>query len=241
MLGKVPQYRSTIRNYVIAFGEIFNDITIERKDSTGAVEKYIKVPLSYGPTEKFLSRLEANSSNNEVAIVLPRMSFEIAGISYDPTRKRNKLRGVRKPKELGSTSSDFIYNPVPYDIDFTLSLMVKNAEDGTQILEQILPFFTPSFNVPIKEVAEFDVVNDTPFILNSVDVQDDYEGDYLTRRSLIWSLGFTVKGHIWGGSGSKDVINTAITNISEIDGNVTRQLSTATVPNDFGFGADLPE
>lgn len=239
MLGKVPQYRSTIRNYVIAFGEIFNDITVERKNSAGVTEKYIKVPLSYGPTEKFLSRLDANSTNNEVAIVLPRMSFEISGISYDANRKRNKLLGVRKQNDNPNTA-DFIYNPVPYDIDFTLSLMVKNAEDGTQILEQILPFFTPSFNVPIKEVQEFDIVNDTPFILNSVDVQDDYEGDYLTRRSLIWTLSFTVKGNIWGGVAPKDVIRTAFTNISELPIGETETASTTTVPDDFGFGVDVP-
>lgn len=238
MLGKVPQYRSTIRNYVIAFGEIFNDITVERKDSQGNTEKFIKVPLAYGPTQKFLSRLNIYNKEAEVAIVLPRMSFEISGITYDPSRKRNKLTGVKKLSD-DPNKQDFIYNPVPYDIDFTLSIMVKNAEDGTQILEQILPFFTPSFNIPIKEVKEFDIVNDTPLTLTGVDLQDDYEGDYLTRRALIWTLSFTLKGNIWGSTDPKDVIRTAFTNIAELPVNESTEISTTTVPDDFGFGVDL--
>ena len=239
MLGVTPQYRNTIRNYVIAFGTIFDDITIQRKNSLGEVKQLIEVPLAYGPGQQYLSRLDAQSQNNEVAITLPRMSFEISSMTYDSTRKRSKVRGIRNQNNEDVLSANFVYNPVPYDIGFTLSIMVKNAEDGTQILEQILPFFTPSFTIPIKEVEEFNLTTDVPLILDSVDVQDEYEGDYLTRRALIWTLSFTMKGQVYGTTASKNIIKSAITNINDLD-DKTEQFSSATVPSDFGFGTDIP-
>ena len=242
MLGVTPAYRNTLRNYVIAFGSIFDDITIQRKDSAGAIQQTIKVPLSYGPTQKYLSRVGVSSTDNEVAILLPRMSFEMNNFSYDGTRKRNKLSGIRKANNTDNLTSDFVYNPVPYDVGFTLSIMVKNAEDGTQILEQILPFFAPPFIIPIKELTgELDLVADIPLILDGVDMQDDYEGDYLTRRALIWSLSFTLKGQVYGSKTTSNIITSAITNTYDTsDTGKTNALSTATVPNDFGFGETLP-
>jgi hypothetical protein len=242
MLGVTPAYRNTLRNYVIAFGSIFDDITIQRKDSAGAVKQTIKVPLSYGPTQKYLSRVGVSSTDNEVAILLPRMSFEMNNFSYDPSRKRNKLSGIRKANNTDNLTSNFVYNPVPYDVGFTLSIMVKNAEDGTQILEQILPFFAPSFIIPIKELSgELDLVADVPLVLDGVDMQDDYEGDYLTRRALIWSLSFTLKGQVYGSKITSNIITSAITNTYDTsDTGKTNALSTATVPNDFGFGETLP-
>ena len=239
MLGVTPEYRNTIRNYVIAFGSIFDDITVQRKDSLGTVQQLIRVPLAYGPTQKYLSRLDAQSQSNEVAITLPRMSFEMSTFNYDSTRKRNKIRGVRNQNNTDVLSANFVYNPVPWDIGFSLSIMVKNAEDGTQILEQILPFFTPSFIIPIKEVEEMNLTTDVPLILDSVDVQDDYEGDYLTRRALIWTLSFTLKGQLYGTTAKRNIIKTAITNTYNTD-NPTNTLTTATVPNDFGFGTNVP-
>jgi len=239
MLGITPQYRSTIRNYVIAFGSVFDDITVARKDSVGKTQQLIKVPLAYGPGQKYLSRLDAQSQSNEVAITLPRMSFEMTSFNYDPTRKRSKIRGVRNIKNPDDNTSNFVYNPVPWDIGFALSIMVKNAEDGTQILEQILPFFTPSFILPIKEVEEMNLTTDVPLILDSVDVQDEYEGDFLTRRALIWTLSFTMKGQIYGTVAKRDIIRTALTNTYDKD-NPDQKFTSSVVPNDFGFGTDLP-
>jgi hypothetical protein len=239
MLGIVPQYRSTIRNYVIAFGSIFDDITVDRRDSNGTVLETLKVPLSYGPMQKYLARINYPGGNlgDTVSVILPRMSFEISSVTYDSVRKRNKLRGLRTVEATEETPTDkFVYNPVPYDINFSLSILVKNAEDGTQILEQILPFFTPSFTIPIKELEEFDLVNDTPLILNSVDVQDDYEGDWTTRRAIIWTLDFTMKGNLYGNTRDKPVITTetATTNVIGDDPNIGRYKS-----EDYGFGDEL--
>lgn len=169
MLGITPQYRGTLRNYIIAFGSLFDDIDIQRKDSGGNITSVIRVPLSYGPAQKYISRI--NSEDNDVAVVLPRMSFEISGITYDAGRKLGKMSGYTGAHdEFGNKK--FVYHPVPWDVSLSLSLLVKNAEDGTQILEQILPFFTPSFIVPIKEVEELSIVRDTPIILDSVDISD---------------------------------------------------------------------
>lgn len=245
MLGITPQYRGTLRNYIIGFGSLFDDIDIQRKDSSGNVTSIIRVPLSYGPAQKYISRINAESS--DVAVVLPRMSFEISGISYDSGRKLNKMSGYTGGHTADGNKT-FVYNPVPWDISLTLSLLVKNAEDGTQILEQILPFFTPSFIVPIKEVEELDIVRDTPVILESVDVQDTYEGDYLTRRVLEWTLGFTLKGYLYGSQDNRKTIKKSTAKIVNIDTN--RDFShqeyeidptTATELDDYGFSASITE
>ena len=185
MLGITPQYRGTLRNYVIAFGTIFDDVDIERKDSNGTTQQIIRVPVSYGPMQKYLARVNTQA---ETAIVLPRMSFEISSLSYDPARKMVKTGGYKKQDTSDNTVQLFVYNPVPYDIGMTLSIITKNAEDGTQILEQVLPFFTPSFSLPIKDTDDMGITRDTPVTLESVDTQDEYEGDFLTRRALILSL-----------------------------------------------------
>ena len=246
MLGITPQYRGTLRNYVIAFGTIFDDVDIERKDSNGTTQQIIRVPVSYGPMQKYLARVNTQA---ETAIVLPRMSFEISSLSYDPARKMVKTGGYKKQDTSDNTVQLFVYNPVPYDIGMTLSIITKNAEDGTQILEQVLPFFTPSFTLPIKDTDDMGITRDTPITLESVDTQDEYEGDFLTRRALIWTLSFNIKGYLYANTQRQEQIRKAITNIKNQDlqtqsyakSEIEPNPLTATSTDDFGFSETITE
>lgn len=228
MLGNPHYYRSTIRNYVIAFGSMFNDVQIKRTNSAGAVLSTIDVPLAYGPTQKYISRINKVNQAGEPALVLPRMAFEISGFAYGSDRKLSKVGKITKQNHTSDINkNNVVYNPVPYDITFTLSVMTKNADDATQIVEQILPYFTPSFIIPIKEASELGIVRDTPLTLDSVDYQDEYEGDFDSRRSLIWTLGFTMNGYLYGLPREQKLIRTAITNTKKL--NTTEQFSKNTI------------
>lgn len=189
-------YHATIRKMVIVFGNLFNDIYVRKFDSAGAEIERRKVPVSYGPKQKFLARLDVNTFEQETAITLPRMAFEMDNMVYDAERKINSNQRLTNQKE--GESVKYTFAPVPYTFDFSLYIMTKSADDGTQILEQILPYFTPHFNVTIKEFPELDVTRDIPIILNSLTQEDVYEGDFESRRSLIWTLGFTMKSNIYG-------------------------------------------
>jgi len=200
-----------IRKHVIVFGSMFNDITIERKNAGTRVQT-LAVPIAYGPKQKFLVRLEADPNlDREIAMSLPRLGFELAGITYDPSRKLNSTQKnsyVFSDKTLLRTQ----YTPVPYNIDFILSIMVKNADDGTQILEQILPYFKPEWNISVNLIPEMKIAMDVPTILNSVSLQDTYDGDFQTRRALIWDLNFTMKGYLYGPVSSQGIITRTSSN-----------------------------
>ena len=188
-------YHQTSRKMVVAFGSLFNNIEVRRTDSSDAVTEVIKIPLSYGPKDKMLVRISQDPSlNPNVALTVPRMGFELTSMTYDGARKLNTMgRNVKK----GTTGLKKQYNPVPYNWDFSLYVFVKNAEDGTQILEQILPFFTPDFTVTMTLVSGMTVKMDIPLVLNSVTSEDSYEGDFATRRSIIWTLSFIMKGFLY--------------------------------------------
>ena len=194
MLGSTF-YHQTIRKYVAAFGTLFNDINVERKNSSGTVVEKIKVPLAYGPKQKHvLASQETTAVARQTATRTPRMGFALTGVAYDSIRKLNTVgRNVAANTAAGTSTLMTQYNPVPYNFDFTLFILVKNAEDGTQILEQILPFFTPEFTVTINTIPEMGIKADTPIILNS----DEYEGDLDQRRTIIWTLSFLLKGYIY--------------------------------------------
>ena len=198
MLGSTF-YHQTIRKYVAAFGTLFNDINVERKNSSGTVVEKIKVPLAYGPKQKHvLASQETTTLARQTATRTPRMGFALTGVAYDSIRKLNTVgRNVAANTAAGTSTLMTQYNPVPYNFDFTLFILVKNAEDGTQILEQILPFFTPEFTVTINTIPEMGIKADTPIILNSADVSDEYEGDLDQRRTIIWTLSFLLKGYIY--------------------------------------------
>ena len=241
-------YNESMRRMTIGFGQIFNNIQIKRKDDTGKVIQTIRVPLAYGPKEKFLVRLDQQSSldNREFAITLPRMGFEIAGISYDPTRK---LTRIQKFKQVKSNKDgkvlDFNYTPVPYNISYNLFSFTASAEAGLQIIEQILPFFQPDFTVTINAIPTLSIKRDIPIILNSVNYEDTYSGDFTTRRAVIYTLNFTAKTYLFGPSTSQKVIKTVQTDQYSDNDRVNKAResriivvpspTTADADDDFGF------
>ena len=201
-------YNETTRRYVAMFGTIFNDIHITRKDNSDTTIQSMKVPINYGPIEKFMARLEQDPNLTAPAITLPRMSFEINNMSYNPERKLSPFTRYTLHDTTGSTAKT-AFTAMPYDIEFELNIMTKYAEDGTKIMEQILPFFTPDFTPSVKLMDELDVTLDIPIVLNSVTHEDVYEGDYEERRALTWTLNFTIKGYYFGPQMDKKVIKFA--------------------------------
>ena len=207
MLGSTF-YHQTIRKYVAVFGTLFNDINIERKNSSGVIVERIKVPLAYGPKQKWLLAVQDTTADRKVAATrTPRMGFAMTGVSYDSARKLNTIgRNVKANTSSTTTSMVTMYNPVPYNFDFQLFILVKNAEDGTQILEQILPYFTPEFTVTVNTIPDMNIKADVPITLNSADVADEYEGDLSARRTITWTLSFTLKGFIYPNVTSGQII-----------------------------------
>ena len=194
-------YNQVIRRYVVMFGTLFNDIIVQRFNKAGQRIQALKVPIAYGPKEKFLVRITQDPElTNQSQVSLPRMGFEMTGMSYMPERKLSSTQ--RRVNTIGTTGSNnsikTVYTPVPYDFNFSLSVFVKNADDGVQILEQILPFFTPEWTTTLKIIPEMNIKHDVPTVLQSVTTEDAYEGDFETRRSLIYNLDFLVKGYIYG-------------------------------------------
>ena len=193
-------YNKNIRNVVILFGTFFNDIIVRRVDASNVTQEEFRVPIAYGPAEKFLVRLRqaTDISKGKVGLTLPRMSFEFSAITYDSTRKLVTTKQYKKPHSSDSTKLTTVYTPTPYDFDFTLSVMVKNSDDGTQILEQILPYFSPAYQVTMNENSTMGIKRDIPIIFTGLTTEDTYEGDYLSRRALIHTLTFTVKAYLYG-------------------------------------------
>lgn len=199
MLGNSHFYNRTIRKVVVAFGTLFNDIVVIRynKDGTTPRERF-KVPLSYGAKEKYITRLNSDPTLfKSVNIVVPRISFNLDNLSYDASRKQITTLQNFSAITGSSTTMKSQYLPVPYNFDFSLSIYVRNTEDGTQILEQILPFFTPDFTVTVDFIQPMDQKYDLPIILNSVQSNVEYEGDMMSTRLITWDLTFTAKGFIW--------------------------------------------
>ena len=192
-------YHEIFRKTVIGFGSLFNGISIKHTDSAGQVVSVINVPLAYGPIQKFLARVEQQPNlNSSVQITLPRMSFEFTGLSYDPTRKLTTTQTFLAKTKADPTDIRKTYMPVPYNMDFELSIMTKLNDDMLQIVEQILPYFQPAYTLTINLIDSIGEKRDIPIILNNVSMQDDYEGDYTTRRALIYTLKFTAKVYLFG-------------------------------------------
>lgn len=213
-------FHNIIKDYVIVFGTLFNEITIQRTDSSNNVIDEFKVPLSYGPRDKMLARVDADPDlNRQAAITLPRMSFELVSANYDNSRKLSTIGRTKGTTTSGV--STYIYNPVPYNFTFQLSIAVKNAEDGTRIVEQILPFFTPEWNVTLQHVDSIaDSKHDVPVILQSVTTEDQYTDNFETRRALLWNLDFVMKGYLYGPAKTSKVVTRTIGNLYNLDGDV---------------------
>ena len=245
MLGQ-QFYHETIRKVIVSFGTMFNDINLVRKDSSGNISQSMKVPLAYGPREKFLVRLREDADlSKTIAITLPRIGFEIANLSYDPTRKLNRVQKFKKVKGSKASQLDTQFMPVPYNIDIELYVMAKQSDDALQIVEQILPYFQPDYTFTINDMADMGIKRDVPIILNSIGYEDDYQGDFTTGRALIYTLSFTAKFYLYGPVTSSKVIKTVqvdqYTDLQDTSPKreqrykVTPKPESAEADDDFGF------
>ena len=205
MLG-TQFYNQAVRKTVVSFGTLFNNIEL-KKTVDGQVIETEKVPLAYGPKQKFLYRLQGNPTDGrKVAITLPRIYFEMTGIDYDPSRKTPATQKYKTVINDNGNEVRTQYVPVPYNISFEVGILCKSQDDGLQILEQILPFFQPSFSMSLKFIPDMDEVRDVAVVLNSVDFDDDWEDDFSTRRSITYTMQFTAKSYIYGPYTKADVI-----------------------------------
>ena len=245
MLGQ-QFYHETMRKVVVAFGTIFNNINIVRKNNSGTIIQKMKVPLAYGPAQKFLTRLDNDPSlNKKVAVTLPRIGFEIANLAYDPVRKLNRVQKFKKTKSSNTNKLDIQYMPVPYNLDFTLYVMAKNSDDALQIIEQILPYFQPDYTITINDMSDMGIKRDVPIILGSVSYEDNYQGNFEERRAIIYTLTFTAKFYLYGPVTSSKIIKTVqVDQYTDLpDNSPSRQQRFTVTPNpasadaddDFGF------
>ena len=192
-------YHQILRRTVIGFGTLFNNIEIRTKDDNGKESTRLKVPLAYGPIQKFLAKLEQNANlRGRPAITLPRISFEMTGISYDPTRKASITQTFKTTSGESSGNIKKVYMPVPYNVAFQLSIASKTNDDMLQIIEQILPYFQPALNLTINLVDSIGEKRDVPVILETINMSDDYEGNFDNRRAMITTLNFTAKTYLFG-------------------------------------------
>ena len=248
MLGNRQFYHETVRNIIVGFGTLFNDIHVVRKNNTGVVTQSMKVPLAYGPKQKWLSRIDQDAGlDSKVAITLPRMGFEIQNMTYDPARKLNRVQKFKKVKSSASNSNkmDTQYMPVPYNLNIQLYAMAKNSDDALQMVEQILPYFQPDYTLTIKDMPEMGVARDIPIVLNSINYEDSYKGDYAERRAIMYTLDFTTKFYLYGPVTSSKVIKTVqVDQYTDLpDVSPTREQRYTATPNptsadaddDFGF------
>ena len=246
MLGTY-YYHEIIRKTIIGFGTLFNNIWIRHQDAQGNIAQEMKVPLAYGPSQKFLARLEQQPDLNKmVSITLPRMSLEMTDISYDATRKSG-ITQTFKALDSRDDKLKKVYMPVPYNLGFELAILSKLNDDALQITEQILPYFQPAFNLTVDLVDSIGEKRDIPIVLSNISFQDDYEGDYATRRALIYTLRFEAKTYLFGpvaesseGLIKKVIVDTAMdTNTAqakrEMRYTVEPDPITASPGDDFGF------
>ena len=206
-------YWGTIRKSIVAFGNMFNNITIDRKDAAGTSIQTFKVPLAYAPKQKFLARIQQipDLDNQTTQVSLPRMSFEMTGLTYDFNRKISPIQQNRNVNS-GTAALNTQYAPTPYNIGVNLYLYAKNQDDGLQVIEQILPYFNPDYNLTFKAIPALNIKNDLPILLDNISFQDEYEGDFTTRRSIIWTLEFTMKLNFYGPVSRQGIITKVTAN-----------------------------
>lgn len=214
MLGKNPWYFSLIRKYVILMGSALNDIHIERTVADSTDTELIKVPVSYATKEKMLARLQSDPDiDRPFSALMPRISFELVAMQYDSNRKLPTVnrRVVKNANDLNTLK--YLYSPVPYDFMFNAYVYVKNAEDGTKIIEQIIPFFTPDYTVTAELIPEMGISKDISIVLGPISPTDMYDQSFINRRALVWELSFTVKGELYGPIREKPIIKFANTSM----------------------------
>ena len=221
-------YNRIIRKLVVGFGNLFDEITLVRYNPDNSEAQRFVVPIAYAAKELYAQRIEGDPNlDKKVQMTLPRMSFEMNGLTYDATRKQNT-----NIRQFAQTNAGVVsqYNPVPYNFDFNLYIYVRNIEDGTQIIEHILPYFTPDYTIKLNLIPEMGIIKEVPIVLNTTTSEVTYEGPKDTDpRMIIWTLNFTVKGFIFGAVSSTGLIKTSITNIfNEITSADTIQFNMST-------------
>lgn len=195
-----PFYFGLLRKYVILMGTLLNNISITRTDKEGNVTSLLRVPITYAPKDKMLARMMQDPGIDKQTAVgpLPMISFEMGNLKYDGNRKLNTINKVSVKEPTNPDIFKYQYGPVPYNVDFKVYIYVKNAEDGTKIVEQILPYFTPDWTTTVMLIPEVNETRDIPIVLNDIRSSDNYDGDYKERRAIIWELDFTLKGYLYG-------------------------------------------
>lgn len=212
MLNSSIFYHAITRKIIVGFGSLFSDIRIKREDLSKTAEQTLAVPIAYAPKEKWLARLEQDPTlENHTYTTLPRMSFEITGFSYDAIRKINRNSYITCSDPIDGTVKR-TFAPVPYNIDISLYVLTKTTEDGLQIVEQILPFFSPELTMAVKVVPESNIIIDVPVVMNSMSVNDEYDGDFQTRRFVTYTLNFTIKAMMFGPVTNASIINRVFVN-----------------------------
>ena len=237
MFKNTQFYHEHIRKAIVAFGMIFNNIRIERRTATDQIAQVMRVPLSYSTKQKFLSRIALipdAESRGEVAIVLPRMGFEIQQLTYDPSRKVSPIqrnKAVGEGDNANTVRSSYV--ATPYNMSLALYIFAKNQEDGLRIVEQILPFFNPDFNITVNELPLLAIKRDIKITLDNIDYDDTYEGDLADRQSIIWTLNFTMRLNFYGPVSNTSVIKESIAKLYEKDDLLNvRVRSTSTIGTD---------
>ena len=204
-------YNESTRRMVSVFGSIFNDMEVVKKDAAGKILQKIKVPLGYAPRNKVLARLNEQTSDPKIALKLPRMSFEISSMSYDAQARVSKHKNYTKVIVGDTLQLNKLGAPAVYKVGFELNILAATQDEGLQMLEQILPMFQPEYTVTIKDIPTMDIKTDTPIVLESVTLNDDYEGDLITRRAIVYTLSFSTRIRYYRGTGkSKQILHTEV-------------------------------
>lgn len=212
-------YWSTIRKTIVAFGNMFNDIHIDRRNDEGEVVQTLRIPLAYAPKQKFISRVQVvEEQDRNIEVILPRMAFEMTGIQYDATRKMNSIN--QNCALVDSTTALRQYSPVPYNVMISLYVYAKNQDDALQVVEQILPYFNPDFILSFKSMPSLGLIEDLPIRLDGVSYDDTYEGDFSERRAIVWTFDFTLRLNFYGPTRKQGVILRSTANLISSVGEV---------------------
>lgn len=233
-------YFGSIRKLTASFGALFDNISIVRFDENNIAQKTIKVPLAYGPKQKWLVRSKQKDVTNtgptkniNVGFTLPRISFELTNIQYDPNRQNNPLRKTEKTDPNDTNRRYYQRAPVPYDVSFDVHIIVKNTEDGFQIIEQILPYFTPDYSITIEEIPTLDIKKDIPIIYTGITGQDSYDGSFNDFRVITWTLSFVAKAYFYPPVTDGEVIKTVFDNFyftSDMSGDPVARVTVGVNP-----------
>ena len=242
MLGHSHYHHDTLRNLVVVFGRIFDGLKIHRTNDKGEVEQIVDVPVSYGPKEKWLARIqESPDLTKKSAITLPRIGFEMTGLGYDPSRKLQTMTTVRSTSSPLDKSYNAAFAPVPYNVGFNVYIVTKTTNDALQLVEQILPFFTPGYTATLEILPDVGVDQDVPIIVTGTSFSDSYEGSFEQRREIIWTISFEAKCALYGPTDKKATILETIMTIDPQYGDISRLARSKATYNETTESYDIAD